>query len=127
MRDIALQLKKTGLSVTECAIGLRTLMIFKKYGIEEDEDQEELIYFLKEIYAKCQEVGFTSKQVFDYISDILKFSSEIFISQIPQFMKKRIEEKEELESVVEKLSKRISELSDKQEEKEQEIQRLSKI
>jgi hypothetical protein len=127
LRDIALQLKKTGLSVTDCAIGLRTLMIFKKYGIKEDEDQEQLIYFLKEIYAKCQEVGFTSKQVFDYISDILKFSSEIFISQIPQFMKKRIKEKEELESVIEKLSKKISELSDKQEEKEQEIQRLSKI
>jgi hypothetical protein len=127
LRDIALQLKKTGLSVTDCAIGLRTLMILKKYGIKEDEDQEQLIYFLKEIYTKCQEVGFTSKQVFDYISDILKFSSEISISQIPQFVKKRIEEKEELESVVEKLSKKISELSEKQEEKEQEIQRLSKM
>src|ERR671910_26285 len=92
LREIALQLKKTGLSVTECAIGLRTLMIFKKYGIKENDDQEQLVYFLKEIYTRCQVVGFTPQQVFDYISDILKFSSEISISQIPQFMKKRIED-----------------------------------
>jgi hypothetical protein len=127
LRDIAVQLKKTGLSITDCATGLRMLMILKKYGIKENDDQEHLIYFLKEIYTRCQEVGFTSQQVFDYISDILKFSSEISISQIPQFMKKKIEEKEELESVVQQLSTKINELSDIQEEKEQEIERLSKI
>ena len=64
---------------------------------------------------------------FDYISDILKFSSEISISQILQFMKKRIEEKEELQSAVQKLSQKINELSNLQEDKEQELQRLSKI
>jgi hypothetical protein len=128
LRDLAVHLKKTGLSVTNCATGLRMLMIFKKFGIREnDDDQEQLIYFLKEIYTKCQEVGLTPQQVFDYISDILKFSGEISISQIPQFMKKRIQEKEELESVVQQLSKKINELSNIQEEKEQEIQRLSKI
>ena len=127
LRDLALHLKKTGYSVTNCAIGSRMLMIFKKYGLQENDDQEQLIYFLKEIYTKCQVVGFAPQQIFDYISDILKFSSEISISQIPQFMKKRIEEKKELESVVQQLSKKINELSNIQEEKEQEIQRLSKI
>jgi hypothetical protein len=127
LRDLALKLKKTGLAVNDCALGLRTLMILNKYGIKKDEDQQHLIYFLKEIYTKCQEINFTSQQIFDYISDILKFSSEISISQIPQFMKKRIEEKEKLESDLEKLSKIINELSNLQEEKEQEIQRLAKI
>ncbi len=103
MRDIAIKLKKNGLTVTDCAKGLRMLMILKKYGIKDDEDQERVTYFLKEIYTKCQEVGFTSQQVFDYISDILKFSSEISISQIPQFMKKKIEEKEELESTIQEI------------------------
>ena len=42
-----------------------------------------LTYFLNEVYTKCQEVGLTPQQVFDYISDILKFSSEVTISQIP--------------------------------------------
>ena len=42
-------------------------------------------------------------------------------------MKKKIEEKEELESAMQELSKKIKELADIQEEKEQEIERLSKM
>ena len=127
LRELAIKLKKNGLTVSDCAKGLRMLMMLKKYGIKDDENQEKVTYFLKEIYTKCQEVGFTPQQVFDYISDILKFSSEIPISQIPQYMKKKIEEKEELENVVQKLSKKINELTDIQKEKEQEIERLSKM
>ena len=67
------------------------------------------------------------QQVFDYISDILKFSSEIPISANTQYMKKRIEEKEKLESEIQELSRKKDELTEIQEEKEQEIERLSKI
>ncbi len=67
------------------------------------------------------------QQIFVYITHILKLSSEISISQIPQFMKKKIEEKKILESAMQKLSKKIDELSDVQEETEQEIERLLKI
>ena len=90
-------------------------------------NEEKVTYFLKEIYTKCQEVELKPQQVFDYISDILKFSSEIPISEIPKFMKKRIEEKERLESAVQELSTKINELTKIKEEIEQEIERLSKI
>ena len=59
LRALAIKLKKNRLTVTDCAKGLRMLMIFKKYGINQDYDQEGVIYFLKEIYIKCQEVGLT--------------------------------------------------------------------
>ena len=48
------------------------LMVLKKYEIKDDEDQEEVTYFIKEIYTKCQEVGLTPQQVFDYIGDTFK-------------------------------------------------------
>jgi hypothetical protein len=128
LRGLAIKLKNNGLTVWDCVKGLRMLMIFRKYGIkEDDEDQEKVIHFLKEVYTKCQEVGLSPQHVFVYISDILKFSSEISISQIPQFMKKKLEEKKELESAVQKLYKKIGELSFVIEEKKQEIQRLSKM
>ena len=73
-------------------------MMLRKFGIQDDENQERIPYFLNEVYAKCQEVGLTIQQVFDYICDILKFSSEISISEIPKFIKKRFDEKEKLES-----------------------------
>jgi hypothetical protein len=127
LRDLALKLKKTGLTVNECAKALRTLMIFKKYGIEEDEDQEQLIYFLQEIYTKCQEAEFKPQQVFDYISDILKFSSDITISQIPNYIKTRTREKETLERQIQELSEKIEKLIETKEETEQEIQRRKNI
>ena len=34
LRDLSLKLNKTGLTVNDCAKGLRMLMIFKKYGIK---------------------------------------------------------------------------------------------
>ena len=127
LRELAIKLKKNGLTVSDCAKGLRMLMMLKKYGIKDDENQEQVSYFLKEIYTKCQEIGLSPQQVFAYISDILKFSGEISISQIPQFMKKKIEEKKELESRVQKLSIKLGELSHVREEKELEIERLSKM
>ena len=93
LRVIAIKLKEIGLTVSDCAKGLRMLMIFGKYGIKDDEDQEKVIQFLKEVYTKCQEVGLTPQKVFDYIGDILKFSSEISISQLPQFIKKKFKKK----------------------------------
>jgi predicted nucleic acid-binding Zn-ribbon protein len=68
----------------------------------------------------------TSK-VFDYISDILKFSNEISLYEIPKFMKKRIEEKEKLKGKVQELSKKRDELTEIKEEIEQEIQELRNI
>jgi hypothetical protein len=127
LRELSIKLNKNGLTATDCAIGLRILMVFKKYGITEDEDKDRVTYFLKEIYTKCQEVGLTLQHVFDYINDILKFSNDVSISQIPQFLKKRTLEKEELESNIQRLSRKIDELTNLQEEKEQEIQRLAKM
>ena len=122
LRELGRKLKKNGLTVSDCAKGLRMLMILKKYGIKDDESQEKVPYFLKEIYAKCQEVGITAQQVFDYISDILKFSSDIAISQIPHYIKKRTEEKKILERQIPELSEKIDKLKETKEEIEQEIQ-----
>ncbi len=127
LREIAIKLKQNGLTISDCAKGLRMVMLLKKYEIEDDENEERVTYFLKEIYTKCQEVGLTPQKVFDYIGDILNFSSEIAISQIPIYMKKKIEEKEELEGTMQELSRKIDELTKIHDEKEQELQRLLKF
>ncbi|HET9807609.1 MAG TPA: hypothetical protein VFP49_11920 [Nitrososphaeraceae archaeon] len=128
LRELSIQLKKNGLTVSDCAKGFRMVMVFKKYGIkEEDEVADRVTYFLKEIYLKCQEVNLPVQKVFLYIYDIINFSNEISLSQIPQFLNEKTEEKEELDDSIQKLSQKINELEDIQKEKEQEIQRLSEI
>jgi hypothetical protein len=128
LRELAVTLKKNGLTVFDCAKGFRMVMIFKKYGIkEEDEVVDRITYFLKEIYLKCQELNLSVQKVFIYIYDIINFSSEISISQIPQFLKEKTKEKEELEASIQNLKQKINELENVEKEKRQEIQRLSDI
>jgi predicted nucleic acid-binding Zn-ribbon protein len=128
LRELSIQLKKNGLTVSDCAKGFRTVMIFKKYGIkEEDELADRVTYFLKEIYLKCQEANLPVQKVFLYIYDIINFSNEISISQIPEFLKEKKEEKERLEISIQKLSQKINELEDTRKEKEQQIQNFSEM
>jgi hypothetical protein len=74
LRVLAVKLKKNGLTAIDCAKGFRMVMVFKKYGIqEEDEVADRVTYFLKEIYLKCQEVNLTPQKAFVYIYDIIIF------------------------------------------------------
>ena len=84
LRELAIQLKKNRLTVSDCAKGFRMVMIFKKYGIkEEDEVVDRVTYFLKEIYLKCQEVNLSVQKVFLYIYDIINFSRNFHLTNTP--------------------------------------------
>ena len=121
MRVLAVKLKKNGLTAIDCSKGFRMIMIVKKYGIQEDQLEDGITYFLKGIYLKCQELNLTIQKVFMYIYDIVNFSNELPLSQIPQFLNKKKKEKEELEISIQNLYQNINELEDTQKEKEQEI------
>ena len=41
LRGLAIKLKNNGLTVGDCAKGLRMLMIFRKYGIKDDDNNED--------------------------------------------------------------------------------------
>ncbi len=127
LRVLAVKLKQNGLTVNDCVKGFRMRMIFKKYGIQEDQLEDGITYFLKEIYLKCQEFNLTIQKVFVYIYDIVNFSNELPLSQIPQFFKEKKREKEELDISIQNLYQKINELEETQKEKRQEIQRLSEI
>src|SRR5215213_9186693 len=84
LRVLAVKLKKNGLTASDCSKGFRMIMIVKKYGIQEDQLEDGITYFLKEI-LKCQKLNLTIPNVFMYIYDIVNFSNELTLSQIPQF------------------------------------------
>jgi len=64
LRVLAVKLKKNRLSVSDCVKGFRIIMIVKKYGIQEDQLEDGITYFLKEIYLKCQGLNLTIQKVF---------------------------------------------------------------
>ena len=64
LRVLAVKLKKNGLSVSDCVKGFRIIMIVKKYGIQEDQLEDGITYFLKDIYLKCLGLNLTIQKVF---------------------------------------------------------------
>ena len=97
------------------------VMIFKKYGIKEDEVTDKITYFLKEIYLRCQEFNLSVQKVFMYIQDVIQFSNEISLSQIPQYLKEKKIEKEELEYSFHDLNQKVIELKKLEKYKKEEI------
>jgi hypothetical protein len=48
LRVLAVKLRKNGLTASDCYKGFRKIMIVKKYGIQEDQLEDGISYFLKE-------------------------------------------------------------------------------
>ncbi len=75
IRDFAKTVKKSGLSVKQCADGFRTAQLMKKTGIlsedENDKDNnEEFTSFVKEIYLNCKNAGIDPPILDRWIRDL---------------------------------------------------------
>ena len=69
----------------------------------------------------------THQKVLMYINDILNFSNEISISQIPQFLKIKTKEKEELEISIQNLNEKVNELENSQMKKNKKYKDYQKL
>jgi hypothetical protein len=81
LRRFAVNMKKSGITMKQCAKGLRFLQLLKELGIiiendDIDSDLDSLSFFTNEIYIKCKEVGITSTVVTAWITDLMDFSTE---------------------------------------------------
>ena len=81
LRRFAVNMKKSGITMKQCAKGLRFLQLLKglKIIIENDDidsDLDSLSFFVNEIYTKCIERGITPTVATTWITDLLDFSTE---------------------------------------------------
>ncbi len=83
LRDFAATVRKSGISVMECAEGYRMIKLMRSLGIngetdgygssgnENDRDaNKEIISFLEEIYMNCKKSGISPSIVFSWIRDL---------------------------------------------------------
>ena len=75
IREFVVLVKKSGLSVKQCADGFRTAQLMKKLCIlsEDENDQdnnEEFTAFVKKIYLNCKNVGIDPPILFRWIRDL---------------------------------------------------------
>ncbi|MDN5847745.1 MAG: hypothetical protein L0H53_15885, partial [Candidatus Nitrosocosmicus sp.] len=81
LRRFAVNMRKSGITMKQCAKGLRFLQLLKGLGIiiendDIDSDLDSLSFFINEIYTKCKERGITPTVVTTLITDLMDFSTE---------------------------------------------------
>ena len=112
LRELAVTMKKVGITAPQCASGFRAAMIMNKIGIKEGEIE----YFVSEVYNRCKETGLSSDDIDIYLQGLLEFSktsgmSILPISKIADYLREKTEEKIELENQIEDLKQEIQELN----------------
>jgi FtsZ-binding cell division protein ZapB len=104
LRDLAITLKKVGITPTQCAVGFRVAMIMSRIGVKEDNIEP----FITDIYNRCKDLGMSPDTIADHLKDLIEFSkTTVPLSQIPSYIKQKEDEKTKLEKEIQKLKEEI--------------------
>jgi hypothetical protein len=115
LRDLALTLKRIGITPAQCATGFRVAMMMNRLGVKEDAYES----FMRDIYNHCEKVGLTPESIVSYLTDLLDFSKTTPFSQMPNFIQQKTAEKEKLEQEIKNLKDQIVVLRSQKSEFEQ--------
>jgi hypothetical protein len=100
LRELAVTMKRVGVTASQCALGFRVAMIMLNMGVKEDDFES----YILDIYNHCKNVGLPPESIAFHLKDLLDFSTtNIPFSQLPNYIKQNADEKEKLEKEVKKL------------------------
>jgi septal ring factor EnvC (AmiA/AmiB activator) len=103
IREFAKELRLEELTVENCAIGFRTSKTLQKLNIAEAEIEQ----FLTSIYEFSQKIDMENDNLRDCLIEIARLSHELPISDLPNYMQRKREEKEKLEKKIKDLEEQI--------------------
>src|SRR5215210_5272435 len=106
LRELVTTFKKIGITASQCAIGFRLATIIIKLGV----NAEEFESFIGITYEKCKKLDLQPDKISYYIDELLKFSKDIPLSQIPDYIKQKTDYKNKIEKDIEGLQDRIKQL-----------------
>ena len=100
LRELAVTMKKVGVTPSQCALGFRVAMIMLNMGVKEDDFES----YILDIYNRCKNLGLSPENIASHLKDLVELSTtNMPFSQIPNHIKQKTEEKEKLEKEVKKL------------------------
>jgi vacuolar-type H+-ATPase subunit I/STV1 len=108
LRDLAVTLKKVGITPAQCAIGFRVTMMMNRLGVAIDNFES----FMNDIYDGCNAIGLSPQKFSSYLADLIEFSKTTPFSKISEFISQKIEEKKGLEQEIERLNDQIKKLKE---------------
>ena len=108
LRELAVTFKKIGITATQCVLGFRLATIMIKLGVNEQEFE----YFISQIYNDSKNLDLQPDKIAYYLDELLKFSKDMSLSQIPDYIKQKTNEKSKLEKDIEELQEKIKQLEE---------------
>jgi predicted RNase H-like nuclease (RuvC/YqgF family) len=112
LRELAKLLKIAGLSPAQCAVGFRTMKTLSEQGI----DGETAEHFISDTYKKCNNLGVTPTKIVTHIEDLIKFSDQVRLPEIEDYIKQMTVKGRELEKRSQELMDQISALEEQKSE-----------
>ena len=106
LRQLAIDLKRLGISATDCAIGFRTINTIKRLGLVEADEEKGLESFISNIYNKCKYYGLIPDKLIILAIQILDLLESIPLSQIPTYIEEKSKNKQKLEEEIKNLLER---------------------
>jgi len=108
LRELAVTFKKVGITAIQSAVGFRLAMIMVKFGVNEQEFE----YFISQTYNNCKKLDLQPDKIAYYLDELLKFSKDIPLSQIPEYIKQKTHDKSKLEKDIEESQEKIKQLAE---------------
>jgi DNA repair exonuclease SbcCD ATPase subunit len=107
LRDLAVALKRVGITPAQCALGFRAAMMLNRLGVKEDNFES----FMSDVYNRCCNIfGLVPERIAFYITNLLEFSQTVPLSQIPEYIQLKRQEKEKLEQEIQILEEKVKKL-----------------
>lgn len=101
LRELALAIKKTGMTTSQCALGLRVASIIQKIGVNENS----LETFITEVYNRCKDLGLSPENISSHMEDLLDFSrgAVVRLPNMADYIEEKTDQKKKLEEEIGKL------------------------
>jgi hypothetical protein len=99
LRELAVTLRRVGITAAQCALGFRIATLMLKIGVKEDSFES----FISDVYNRCKDIGLSPRDTASHMADLLEFSKTVPLSKIPDYIKEKTDEKRKLEEKIEDL------------------------
>jgi hypothetical protein len=102
IRELSVEIRRAGMSIRECARGLRITRVLSSKMVDDEVIGLEL--FVDKVYNKCKYLNISPDHLVELASEIWELSKSMPTSQIPSHLAEKIKEKESLETEINKLN-----------------------
>ena len=102
IRELSVEIRRAGMSIRECARGLRITRVLSSKMVDDEVIGLEL--FVDKVYNKCKYLNISPDHLVELASEIWELSKNMPTSQIPSYLAEKMKEKESLETEIKKLN-----------------------